>query len=152
MSDTTTPNTAQSATPAAPASATLSAPTVPATSASASPTSATAMPVSLITIQDFANVQLKIATITAAERVEGTTKLLKLQIDLGSEQRQIVAGIAQHYTPEELVGKQICVVANLQPAKLRGIESQGMLLAASDDTTLAILTPLKPIAPGSRVK
>jgi methionyl-tRNA synthetase len=74
-----------------------------------------------------------------------------LQVDVGGEQRQIVAGIRTHYTPEELVGKQIVVVANLEPAKLRGLESQGMLLAASDDARVIILTPEKSVQPGSRV-
>jgi methionyl-tRNA synthetase len=76
-----------------------------------------------------------------------------LKIDLGSEQRQLVAGIRAHYQPEDLLGKQIIVVANLQPATLRGVESQGMLLAASDDQgRLAIVTPEKPIANGAQVK
>ena len=75
-----------------------------------------------------------------------------LQIDLGSEQRQICAGIRNHYTPEELVGKQIVVVANLETAKLRGLESQGMLLAASDEGRVIILTPEKPVHAGAQVK
>jgi methionyl-tRNA synthetase len=74
-----------------------------------------------------------------------------LQVDLGSEQRQICAGIRNHYTPEELIGKQIIVVANLETAKLRGLESQGMLLAASDEDRVIILTPDKPVQPGSQV-
>lgn len=106
----------------------------------------------LIDIADFARVDLRIAEVKTAERVEGADKLLKLQISLGSEERQIVAGIAKHYTPEELVGKKIVVVANLKPAKLRGIESQGMLLAASDEENCAILMPLKDVAVGSKVK
>ena len=73
---------------------------------------------SLITIDEFAKVQLRLARVLEAEKVQGADKLLKLQIDLGEEKRQIVAGIAQHYTPEQLVGKKIVVVANLQPAKL----------------------------------
>lgn len=105
-----------------------------------------------IDISEFAKVDLRIAEVTTAERIEGTDKLLKLSISLGSETRQIVAGIAQHYTPEELVGKKIVVVANLKPAKLRGVESQGMLLAASDDQTISILTPLKAVALGAKVK
>ncbi len=106
----------------------------------------------LISIEDFARIDLRIATIVSAERIDGADRLFKLQIDLGSEQRQLVAGIAQHYTPEELVGKQVCVVANLKPAKLRGVESQGMLLAASGADTVSILTPLRPVPSGSKVK
>lgn len=106
----------------------------------------------LLDISDFAKIDLRVAEVISAERVEGADKLLKLQVNLGSEQRQIVAGIAKHYTPEELVGKRIIVVVNLKPAKLRGVESQGMLLAASDETTVSILTPLKDVAIGSKVK
>lgn len=105
-----------------------------------------------IDIAEFARIDLRIAQVIRAERVEGADKLLKLEIDLGTEKRQIVAGIAKEYTPEELVGKKIVVVANLKPAKLRGIESNGMLLAASDDKGISILTPLKDVAVGSKVK
>ncbi|HEY8506019.1 MAG TPA: methionine--tRNA ligase subunit beta, partial [Gemmataceae bacterium] len=107
----------------------------------------------VITIDDFAKVQLRTARVLQAERIQGADKLLKLQIDLGSERRQIVAGIAQHYTPGELVGKTIVVVANLQPARLRGEISQGMLLAASDESgRLALVTVEREVAPGSTVR
>lgn len=106
----------------------------------------------MIDINDFGKVDLRVAEIIAAERVEGADKLLKLKVTLGEEERQIVAGIARHYSPEELVGKRIVVVANLKPAMLRGIESQGMLLAASDENTVSILTPLKEVKVGSKVK
>ena len=108
----------------------------------------------MITIENFQQIELRVATILAAERIEGADRILKLQIDLGTEQRQLVAGIARFYPPEELVGKQIVVVANLQPAVIRGVESQGMLLAASnaDGSELAIVTPQKLIPNGSRVK
>lgn len=108
----------------------------------------------MITIEDFQKVELRVATILSAERVPGTEKLLKLQIDLGSERRQLVAGIAKHYTPEELIGKQIVVVTNLQPAVIRGVESQGMLLAAStdDSSQLALVTLQRPVPNGCRVK
>jgi len=94
----------------------------------------------VITIEDFSKVSLRTAKVLAAERVEGSDKLLKLQIELGAEKRQLVAGIAQSYAPEEVVGKTIIVVANLKPAKIRGVESQGMLLAAKADGKLALLT------------
>ncbi|MDO8527400.1 MAG: methionine--tRNA ligase [Deltaproteobacteria bacterium] len=106
----------------------------------------------LIDIADFAKVELRVAQILQAEKVEGADKLLKLQIDLGTEKRQIVAGIALHYTPEELVGKKVVVVVNLKPAKIRGVESNGMLLAASDASVVSILTPLKDVTIGSKVK
>jgi methionyl-tRNA synthetase len=108
----------------------------------------------VITIEEFQKIELRVATILSAERVPGTEKLLKLQIDLGSEHRQLVAGIAKHYTPEELIGKQIVVVTNLQPAVIRGIESQGMLLTAStdDSSQLALVTLQRPMPNGCRVK
>ncbi len=106
-----------------------------------------------ITIDDFKKVDLRIAKVLEAERVPKSEKLLKLQISIGSEKRQLVAGIAQHYKPEELVGKKIVVVANLQPAKLMGQESQGMLLAASNsEGKLTILSTEKDIDEGSLVK
>lgn len=105
-----------------------------------------------IAIDDFKKIELKVATITAAEPHPNADKLLVLQIDLGTEQRQICAGIKSHYTPEQLVGKQIVVVANLATAKLRGMESQGMLLAASSGDQVIVLTPDKPALPGAKVK
>jgi methionyl-tRNA synthetase len=106
-----------------------------------------------ITIDDFKRVDLRIAKVITAERVPKSEKLLKLQISIGTEQRQVIAGIAQHYTPEDLVGKKIVVVANLAPAKLMGQESQGMLLAASNSNNkLTILTIANDIEEGSAVK
>lgn len=105
-----------------------------------------------ISIDDFAKIELKVAKILEAERIEGADKLLKLIVDLGDEKRQIVAGIAKHYKPEELVGKKIVVVANLKPAKLRGVESQGMLLAASIGDELCLISPEKDIKEGAKVK
>jgi methionyl-tRNA synthetase len=104
-----------------------------------------------LSIDDFKKVELKSAKVTAAERVEGADKLLKLQIEVGAEKRQLVAGIAQHYTPEELIGKTIIIVANLQPAKIRGVESQGMLLAVNDGDTLSLLTSDKNVDSGKPV-
>lgn len=107
-----------------------------------------------ISIEEFARVDLRLAEVVSAGRVEKADKLLKLEVALGDERRTIVAGIAQHYTPEELVGKKIVVVANLKPAKLRGILSEGMLLAASDGGNLGLLTldPGKNVPSGSRAK
>ncbi|HWO57779.1 MAG TPA: methionine--tRNA ligase [bacterium] len=105
----------------------------------------------VITIDQFRQTQLRTAEIIAAEKVEGADKLLKLQLALGDQRRQIVAGIALHYKPEDLVGRTIIIVANLQPTKIRGIESQGMLLAASDGGTLRLLTTDGPIASGSSI-
>ncbi|MBW2408275.1 MAG: methionine--tRNA ligase [Deltaproteobacteria bacterium] len=104
-----------------------------------------------ITIDEFATVDLRVATIVKAEKIPKAKKLLKLEVDLGGK-RTIVAGIAENYTPDELVGKQIIVVANLKPAKLMGTQSNGMLLAAVDDSgaTLAILD--KPVDPGTPLK
>lgn len=106
-----------------------------------------------ISIDDFRRIELRVATITAAEPHPNADRLMVLGIDLGGEQRQLVAGIRGHYEPAALVGRQIVVVANLEPAKLRGVESQGMLLAASDaEGRLALVSPEKAIAAGSPVK
>ena len=106
-----------------------------------------------ITIDNFKQVDLRIARVIAAEKVPKSDKLLKLQVSLGNEQRQVIAGIAQHYKPEDLVGRKIVVVANLAPAKLMGQESQGMLLAASNsDGKLTFLTGAEDIDEGSIVK
>jgi len=105
-----------------------------------------------ISIDDFRKIALKVATITAAEAHPNADKLMVLQIDLGGEQRQICAGIRDSYTAEELVGKQIVVVTNLETAKLRGLESQGMLLAASDEGRVIIMTPEKSVQAGAQVK
>lgn len=105
-----------------------------------------------LSYDDFIKLDLRIATILEAERVEGTDKLMKLQIEVGEEKRQIIAGIAEYYQAEDLPGKQIVVVANLKPAKIRGVVSNGMLLAANADENLVLVTPEKPIASGIRVK
>jgi tRNA-binding protein len=105
----------------------------------------------MISIDDFRKVELKIATVKSAEPHPNADRLMVLQVDLGTEQRQICAGIRQHYTPEELIGKQVVVVANLDTAKLRGLESQGMLLAASDEGRVIILTPEKSVVAGAKV-
>jgi methionyl-tRNA synthetase len=105
-----------------------------------------------ITIEEFQKIQLKTAKVQSAERVPKSEKLLKLQVSIGSEQRQIVAGIGKKYEPESLVGKTIIVVANLKPAKLMGIESQGMVLAAGDTDVRGLATILEEVDPGTKVK
>ena len=105
----------------------------------------------MISIDDFRKLDLRVATVKSAEPHPNADKLLVLQIDIGGEARQICAGIRNHYTAEELVGKQIVVVANLETVKLRGLESQGMLLAASDEGRVIVLTPEKPVQSGAKV-
>lgn len=105
-----------------------------------------------ITIDDFAKIDLRVANVVAAERVPKTDKLIKLQVKIGDEERTIVSGIAQHYEPEALIGKNVIVIANLKPAKLRGIESRGMVLAASDGEGNLVLADAPGIASGSKVK
>jgi methionyl-tRNA synthetase len=106
----------------------------------------------IIDINAFMKVDLRVARVVAAEKIEGADKLLRVEVDLGGETRQIVAGIALQYTPEELVGKHIIVVVNLKPAKLRGVESQGMLLAADRGGVPIIATFEEPVEPGTRVR
>jgi methionyl-tRNA synthetase len=106
----------------------------------------------LISFDQFQSLDLRVAEVIAAERVPNANRLLKLQVDLGYEKRQIVAGIAEHYAPEDLIGKQIILAANLEPATIRGIESQGMLLAAAGEKDLAVATFEKAMSPGTRVQ
>ncbi len=106
-----------------------------------------------ITIDDFLKVDLRVGTIRKAEPHPNADRLVVLSVDLGEEtERQLVAGIRAAYEPASLVGKQIVVVANLKPAKLRGVESRGMILAASDASGVHVLSPDAPTAPGSKVK
>lgn len=104
-----------------------------------------------ITLDDFKKIDLRVAKVIAAEKVPKSEKLVKLQIEIGSEKRQILAGIAQYYKPEDLVGKSIVVVANLQPAKLMGQESQGMLLAANDPAGKITVVSISEDVPGGSV-
>jgi methionyl-tRNA synthetase len=106
----------------------------------------------VISIDHFAEVELRIATIVEAELHPNADRLLVLRVDLGDEQRQIVAGIRGHYEPSALVGRQVVVVANLAPATLRGVESQGMLLAASGGDQLVLVRPDRPLPAGSAVR
>jgi methionyl-tRNA synthetase len=105
----------------------------------------------VITIDQFRQVDLRVAEVLSCEKIPGADKLLRLQVSFGEETRQIVAGVAMYYSPEQLVGKQIVVVHNLKPAVIRGIESHGMLLAAKDGTTLAVLTVEHPVGNGSKI-
>ncbi|QGP92013.1 Methionine--tRNA ligase [Neomoorella glycerini] len=105
-----------------------------------------------ITIEEFARIKLRVAEVLAAEKVANADKLLKLEVKVGDERRTIVAGIARYYRPEELVGKKVVIVANLKPAKLRGIVSQGMVLAAVADDTLSLVTPERAIQDGAQVR
>lgn len=131
--------------PAAPPAATVPAPAV-------APAPAADVADGRIDIAEFARIELRVAEIVAAERVPGSKKLIKLQVDLGSERRQLVAGIAGSYQPEALVGKRVAVVANLKPAKLMGVESNGMVLAASPGDAAVLLTFDGDVAPGTRIK
>lgn len=107
-----------------------------------------------ISIEDFAKVEMRVGEVKSAERVAGANKLLKLLVDIGSETRQIVAGIAETYSPEQLLGKKIVVVVNLQPRKLRGVESNGMLVAASvgADGRPVLATFAEDVEVGARLK
>jgi methionyl-tRNA synthetase len=118
----------------------------------ASPAAAPGGTAPQITIEDFQKIQLKVAKVLSAERVPKSEKLIKLQVDLGGEQRQVVAGIGKKYTPEELIGRRVVFVANLKPAKLMGVESQGMVLAAGDAEVKELVTLISDVDPGTKVK
>jgi methionyl-tRNA synthetase len=105
-----------------------------------------------ININEFFRLELRVARVLSAEGVPNTEKLLKLEVDIGSETRQLVAGIAKVYEPEALVGKNIIVVANLQPARIRGVESRGMLLAADVGGRPIVATFEEDVPPGTRVR
>ena len=96
-------------------------------------------PENMITFEDFKKVDLRTAEIVQAEKVDGADRLLKIQVKMGEDTRQIVAGIAEHYKPDALIGKKVILVANLKPVEIRGVESQGMLLAASDESSLTLV-------------
>lgn len=105
-----------------------------------------------ITIEDFRKIELKVGKVVEATAHPNADRLYVLKVDVGGEtQRQIVSGIRAHYEAAALVGKSVVVVTNLQPAMLRGVESQGMVLAASNDTLLALVSPEKELAVGSKV-
>jgi methionyl-tRNA synthetase len=114
-----------------------------------------------MTIDEFSQADLRVGTVKAAERVEGSNKLLKLQIDLGAGEggepdlRQILSGIGMQYEPEDMLGRQVVVIANLEPRMMMGLESQGMVLAASDEDadggSIALLVVDREVAPGSAI-
>ena len=148
----------ESTPPAAPASAPLTPPAknevAPTGGASAQPAAGGPAPTSeLITIDDFVKVDLRVAQVLVAERIPKADKLLRLEVDLGYEKRQILAGIAQYYEPEKLIGRKIVIVANLAPRKMRGLESNGMLLAASlPDGNPVLAGFLEEVPLGARLK
>ena len=106
----------------------------------------------MITFDDFQKLDIKIGTIIEAEKVEGADKLLKLTVDISEEKRTLVAGIAEDYKPEDIIGKQIPILTNLEPKKLRGIESQGMILAVDVEGKATLIHPDKKVPNGSKVR
>lgn len=106
----------------------------------------------MINIDDFKKVELRVAKVDLAERVDGSDKLLKLQVDLGDGKRQIIAGVGKSYQPEELVGKEVIIVANLEPRLLMGLESQGMVLAANAESGPVIIMPEKEVVAGTELR
>jgi methionine--tRNA ligase beta chain len=106
---------------------------------------------SQVTINDFQRLDIRVGRVISAEPIKRSEKLLLLKIDIGSELRQIIAGIAQYYKPEELVGKEVVVLANLQPRTIMGFVSQGMLLAAVEDDKPVLIIPDREVRVGSRV-
>lgn len=106
----------------------------------------------MITFDDFKKLDIRIGRVISSEKIEGADKLLKLEVDFGTEKRQIVAGIAEVYTPEQMLGKEIPVLTNLEPRKIRGIESQGMILAVDVNGKPILLHPEREVMPGSIVR
>mgnify|MGYP001131736620 CR=1 FL=1 len=106
----------------------------------------------MITLKDFQKIDLRVAKILQAERIENSQKLIKIQLDIGEEKRTIVAGIGEKYTPEELIGQLIIVVANLQPKEIKGIKSEGMLLAVDSKNGPVLIVPLEQVFIGEKVK
>jgi methionine--tRNA ligase beta chain len=105
-----------------------------------------------IKFEEFQKIDLRVGKILEVKKVEGSEKPLKLIVDLGNEKKQLVAGIAKYYKTEDLIGKEIVVIANLEPKKIMGIESQGMLLAADVDGEPVILIPEKEVPPGTKIR
>ena len=105
----------------------------------------------MISIEDFRKLDLRVGKIVKAEKLQGSEKLLRLEVNLGEETRQLVAGIAKFYEPEILVGKEIIIVANLEHKEIMGLQSQGMLLAAEDKGQIVLLEPEKEVSPGAKI-
>lgn len=105
-----------------------------------------------ISMEDFAKVDLRAGRVINAQKVPGKDKLLVLQVDIGTETRTVVAGIAQEFSVDELIGKQVVLVANLEPKRVGGIVSQGMILAAGEEQALAIVTLDRDVPPGTKVR
>ena len=134
----------------------------PATQAAHGPAQAAAAPAGVaaaatdgkITIDDFLKVEMRVGQVKAAEKVKGADKLLRLEVDIGSEVRQVVAGIAKAYAPESLIGRKVVIVANLQPRKLRGLESNGMIVAASvgEEGSPVLASFLEDVPIGAKLK
>ncbi len=101
-------------------------------------------------IEDFLKLDIRLAKVIDAQRVEGSEKLLKLRLSLGDEERTVVAGIAKFYSPEELIGKKVLMLANLKPRKIFGIESQGMILALSDGESMSLIVPDRDVREGAK--
>ncbi|MEA1964471.1 MAG: methionine--tRNA ligase subunit beta [Candidatus Aerophobetes bacterium] len=106
----------------------------------------------MITFDDFKKLEIRIGKVLSAERVEGTDKLMKLEVDLGTEKRELVAGIAEFFEPAHLIGKEMPVLVNLEPRKFKGIESQGMILAVEVNEKPILLYPEEEVPPGSVIK
>lgn len=107
--------------------------------------------IAMISYEDFSKLDLRVGKVVAAERVQGSEKLLRIEVDLGAERRQLVAGIGKNYEPSDVLGKRIIVLANLEPKKMMGLESQGMLLAAWEGNEVVLLTVDREINEGAKV-
>ena len=136
-----------------PEPATQAQPAGPAVQTAAPPAASAAVANGRISLDDFAKIELRVGQVKIAEKVKGADKLLRLEVDLGSEIRQVVAGIAEAYAPETLIGRKVVIVANLAPRRLRGLESNGMIVAASPEGGKPVLCSfLEDVPIGSRLK
>lgn len=105
----------------------------------------------MINFDDFSKVEMRVGKILTAELIEGSEKLLKLEVDFGEEKRQVLSGIAKYYSPEDLIGKQTIFVTNLEPRQMMGLESQGMLLASGTEDKIILFEPSEEISNGSKL-
>jgi len=105
----------------------------------------------MISYQDFKKLDLRVGNVIGAERVENSKKLLRLEVDLGKEKKQVIAGIGEQYEPEKLIGQQVVLLANLETKVIFGLESQGMLLAAGNEENIAFLQPDKKVPSGTKI-